>query len=139
MSTQRYVLMSLLLICLVFSLGLGSKQDNKIPIPLDHFSATIVDRAGVKTIVTDVSIEGRTFFISQHGKGVLFVEFNDIREVRFSESAKGDEVTVTMTLVSGETMQGTLKGNDNLFGVAKFGKFKIRVKEIESIMLEFIE
>jgi len=121
--------------CIFFCLGMGSKRDNKIPVPAENFSGTIIDRAGVHTSGSDLSIEGRTFITINHGKGLLYIEFKDIKTVQFAEPGR-DSIDVTITLISGETITGTLNAIDYVYGRAQFGTFKIKIREIVSLTFD---
>jgi hypothetical protein len=116
--------------------GMGLRQENKIPIPAKSFTATVIDRVGVSTTGENVSIEGNTFVKSIRGRGTIYVDFSDILKIQFGDS-ESKELPVTLTLKNGKQLDCLVLGNDILFGFAMFGKFKIQMKEIQSI--EFSE
>lgn len=129
---RKIVVLSLLIAIFVVMTGMGLKQESKIPVPAKRYNAIIIDQADVRTNVSNISVEGNTYFSSRHGRGTLFIDFKDIQQISFTPSLDRD-VSVTIQLKNDESMDGLINGNNFLFGIAPFGNFKVKVREIKRI------
>lgn len=129
---KRIVITILLAALLIVMTGMGLRQESKIPIPVKRYQAVIFDQADVRTQVSSLSVEGDTFFTSRHGRGTIFIDFKDIRHISFEPSMERD-VSISIQMKNADAINGLVNGNSSLFGVAPFGNFKVKVRDIKRI------
>jgi hypothetical protein len=116
--------------------GMGGMSDDagpkRIPDPDRPFEVTLVDRADVRTQMTNFSIEGLTYFFGNKGKGKMAIPFDKIGRADFSSGTDG--LFVLLGLRDGQ--QVTLKADpyQKCYGLTGIGNFEIELGDVKAIV-----
>ncbi len=132
---------TVLVIILPLLMGMGGLKEQKspgeIPIPNLNFGAVITDVSGAMAELTHVSINGRTFFIGQHGKATITIDFDKIDEVVFT--ATGQKLMATVTILGGGKKIIYLDTASMFTGRTEYGTYQIEAKDIRVLKLKGIQ
>ena len=117
-------------------MGMGGNNEGpkKIPTPEQNFSASIIDRAEVKTNVSMFSIDGFIYFFGQKGKGRMAVPFNKIKRADFREN--GNVLEVLLSLKDGQELSLAVNRDQQCFGKTDIGNFQVGLGDVKLILFE---
>jgi hypothetical protein len=113
--------------------GLGGSPEGTVPKTDVNIQAEVKDHGGTVTSLSQFSMDGKTFLEAWRGQGRLTIPFLQIETVSFDE-IKGDEVKIVTRLKSGEVVPLTIRSGAQFYGSTGFGAFRIRSRDVASIV-----
>lgn len=133
---KRYGAPLILLSSLFILMGMGNVAGvpsvEKIPTPDKNFHASVTDRQGVQTSLTQFSYDGRVFIEGKRGEGLAAIPFERISQVQFGKP-QGNEIPAEVSLKDGKRFQVRLEKGSKFYGKADFGTFQIDAKDLKSL------
>jgi hypothetical protein len=132
---KRLLLSGLILVVAVICLGmgeLGGEPAGKVPETDVQITAKVIDRAGVETLLSQFSMDAKTYLDTHRGSGQLTIPFKELARVTFGK-VNGDQVPVQVTLKSGQTQDLTVNKRAVFYGSTGFGAFVIRARDVARI------
>lgn len=125
---------------MVTGLGLAMSDcpDDDIVVPKENFKIEFTDIDGVKTIGASIAFECKTFFTAKRGAATIFIPFEQIREITMLNNNEVvtkelPEVSMKVVMIDGTEYESKGNSNQELTGLAGFGKFRIRLDHIKNI------
>ncbi len=136
MKRSQVALLGVLSLCL-FGMGeLDSSYPlNEIPTPEKDFSASITDNDGTTTHLSQVSIDGNIYIEGKRGKADIASEFSALKSISFEPGEKGT-VKAVLEPANGDPFHISVEEKDYLYGKAKVGSFRIKLKDLKEISFE---
>lgn len=129
------VVVALLAVALLTGMGsLGGTPEGTVPKADENIHAQIVDRLGVKTDVTWLSMDGKASLEGKRGAGKMTVPFHDLKEVSFGP-VSGDEVSADLLLKSGGHHEVGVAKSLLFYGDTGYGVFRISAGEVSRIVI----
>ncbi len=115
--------------------GLGGSTVEKIPTPQKNIKGQVLDREGVKTSLSQFSMEGKVFLIGKRGDADVAIPFEDISQTLFQNPA-GNDALVRVLLRDGKEVEIKIDKRSKFYGKAEFGTFLIEAKDLKSISFQ---
>ena len=110
--------------------GIGSSKKVK-PDEAGSLYWDLVDRDGSEVRIRDLRSDGKSYLSGELGKGVLQVPLQNVASLALQDGEGG--LTVTVTMKGGGSTALTVKGETILAGETEFGRYEIRLRQVERI------
>jgi len=104
----------------------------KVPETGTNIKAVITDIKGVKTEITEFSMDGHTMITGERGKGHLSIPFGKIKEISFTKEDNNKIKTIIQT-IDGKDVTMLMQGKGVFYGNTEFGPFKIEAESVAMI------
>lgn len=135
---KRLLLAVIAVAMLGFLCGMGNlgerAKPQEIPLPDRNFIATLTDSEGMVVNLRKVSVEGETCIVGRFGSGMMSVDFDKIRMVRFRHSE--DAFLALLELKSGKSLKMEVSPDLRFYGETDFGNYMIRLRDITVLRIE---
>ena len=113
----------------------GSATPSKIPMPEKNFSARVLDRQDLQTLLSQFSHEGKVYLAGKLGNAVVTVPFEKILQIQFL-AGKGKDVSAKVSMKDQKQIEILVDGRSKFFGQAEFGTFQIEAKDLKAILFQ---
>lgn len=136
---RRYprVWLAVLLATVPLVLGMGGggagPVSDTIPRPTENHTATLRDRQGVVTQVSQVACAGKTYLPLRLGEGTLLVPFARVRRVSLG-AVGGAGVKATVVAAEGQELTGTLDGMLEVTGETALGNYRVSMAGLSELV-----
>jgi len=134
---KKYIASMIIFSSLVFLMGMGelggTAPVDKIPAPEKNFTASVVDRQGVQTTLSQFSQEGKVYLAAKRGSATISIPFGKISHVQL-QNQEGSEISAKVSLRDQQkSIEVRLDKRSKFYGQAEFGTFQIESKDLKSI------
>lgn len=124
----------LILIPVIFGMGGNGADSTSIPKPEELYTAKLMDRNGVETVVEQFSCDGRVFLSVERGGGTLMVPFSKISAVNLGQQA-GSKIAAEIKIAGDQELKGEISRSMKCAGSTPFGNFIAEIVNIDSMEL----
>jgi hypothetical protein len=111
---------------------LGGAPAGSVPQTAENLHAVVIDRSGIRTDLSQFSMDGTLFLEGNRGSGKLTVDFKKIAAVDFGQ-VSGDRVAVSLQLKDGEKIDLMILRRALFYGDTGYGAFKIAARDLQRI------
>ncbi|GBD97564.1 hypothetical protein BMS3Abin06_02463 [bacterium BMS3Abin06] len=132
---KKYIRILLLVPLALFLTAMAQRGDEapiKVPETGANIKVVITDIKGLKTELTEFSMDGNTMITGERGKGYLSIPFNKIKEISFIREDNNKIKTVIQT-IDGKEITMLMRGGGVFYGNTEFGPFKIEAESVSRI------
>nr|HID58226.1 hypothetical protein [Desulfobacterales bacterium] len=133
---KRALYFSILILTYIFVTGMGSLRgsgDVMVPEPETNYKVTLTDQADVSTELEEFTCEGQVYLTGKRGEAHVSIGFDKISSIRFFREKDG--LIGEVHLKDGKVIPLKLEKDMCCYGMFAYGKLKIAMKDIKSIIV----